>query len=204
MGWSYLLEVSWGWSKSRKDDLSRAYEMAQKALSLDAPKEDVYALLSGIRLREGKIEETIDLREKAVSLNPNHAVNNALLATAMTFGGRSEEAVEIFKKAIRLDPIPPLWFLHYLGSAYRVIGEYEKAIAMFKAVLKRDPEYWLSHWSLAACYGLLNREEEAEASAAEVLRIRPKFSLTKTMGFPYKDKADKKLVFAALQKAGLK
>lgn len=68
MGWTYLHEVSWGWSRSPKDDLNRAYEMAQKALALNSRKADIYGVLSGIKLRQGKLEEAIALREKAVSL----------------------------------------------------------------------------------------------------------------------------------------
>jgi len=55
---------------------------------------------------------------------------------------------------------------------------------------------------LAACYGLLGREEEARAAAAEVLRIRPNFSIAKIKN-PYRDKADKKRTLEVLRKAGL-
>ena len=171
---------------------------------MNADKVRVYMLLSGIHLRKGDIKETIALREKAVALEPNHAYYNGLLAIALTRGGRPEEAIEIFKKAIRLDPFPPVWLTHYLGTAYRVTEQYEKAIEAFKTAIRRDREFWLSHWALAVCYGLLGREDEACASAAEVLRIRPNFSLAKVRGFPYKDKADKERCLAALRKAGLK
>jgi adenylate cyclase len=203
MGWSHLQAVSYGWSKSPKKDLKLAYELAQKALASNADKVRVYILLSGIHLRKGDIKETIALREKAVALEPNHAYYNGLLAIALTRGGRPEEAIEIFKKAIRLDPFPPVWLTHYLGTAYRVTEQYEKAIEAFKTAIRRDREFWLSHWALAVCYGLLGREDEARASAAEVLRIRPNFSLAKVRGFPYKDKADKERCLAALRKAGL-
>ena len=204
MGWNHLIDVSYGWSKSPKKDLKIAYELAQKALALKADKVRVYMLLSGIHLRKGDIKETIALREKAVALEPNHAHYSGLLAITLTRGGRPQEAIEIFKKAIRLDPFPPVWLTHYLGTAYRVTDQYEKAIEAFKTAVSRDRDFWLSHWALAVCYGLLGREDEARASAAEVLRIRPNFSLAKVRGFPYKDKADKERCFAVLQKAGLK
>jgi adenylate cyclase len=126
-----------------------------------------------------------------------------LLAYAYTAGDRYEEAIELFKKAIRLNPIPPNWYLHYLGATYRIKGENEKAIETFKKVINRDPDFWLSHWGLATSYGLLGREEEAQASVAELLRIRPKFSLAKVRGLPFKDKADKERCFEVLRKAGL-
>jgi len=204
LAWTYLLDVSYGWTESMEKSFERASELVQKALTLDDSISHTYLVLSGIHLRKGEIKEAISLRQKAVALNPNSASNHAWLAVALTFGGRHEEAIEEFKKAIRLNPFPPNWFLHYLGAAYRVIGQYEKAIETFKKVIERDPDFWLSHWGLAACYGLMSREEEARKAAAEVLRIRPKFSLAKVRGFPYRDKADKERCLKALRRAGLK
>jgi tetratricopeptide (TPR) repeat protein len=118
-------------------------------------------------------------------------------------GGRTDEAIKEFKIANRLDPFPPNWILHYSGAAYRVNGEYDKAIEIFKKVIKRNPDYWLGHLGLAACYGLLGLEEEARVAAAEVLRIRPNFSIAKIKS-PYRDSADKNRTLEVLRKAGLK
>ncbi len=82
-------------------------------------------------------------------------------------------------------------------------GEYEKAITIFKKATKNEPDYWLSHLSLSACYGMLGRHEEARIAAAEVLRIDPNFSLIKVM-IPFRDKADKTSTVEILRKAGLK
>jgi hypothetical protein len=51
---------------------------------------------------------------------------------------------------------------------------------------------------------LLGREEEARAAAAEVLRIRPDFTIEKLYAHAYRDKADKERTIEVLQKAGLK
>ena len=58
--------------------------------------------------------------------------------------------------------------------------------------------------ALTVAYGLSGRDEEAHATASEVLRINPKFSLeyfTKTL--VYKNQADKDRYIGALRKAGL-
>ena len=118
--------------------------------------------------------------------------------------GQAEEAIEEFKIAMRLNPFPPDWILNYSAVAYRVNGEYEKAIEILQKVIKRNPDAWLSHFELAACYGLLGREEEARAAAAEVLRIRPDFTIEKLSGHAYGDKANKKHTIEVLRNAGLK
>jgi adenylate cyclase len=203
LAWTHLHDAGYDWTESRTASLKLAQEIAQKALTLDDSLPGAYLVLSGIHLRKREIKETIALREKAVSLNPNSSDSTALLAVACTFGGRYVEAIELFKKAIRLNPIPPNWYLHYLGATYRVIGNYEKAIEKFKKVIIRDPDFWLSHWDLAVSYGLLDREEEAQASVAELLRIRPKFSIAKVRQSLYIDEAGKQRCFEVLRKAGL-
>jgi TolB-like protein/Flp pilus assembly protein TadD len=203
LAWTYLTESAYGWTNSRAKSLEAADELAQKALSLDDSFPAAYVTLSSVHLQKGEVRKAVALREKAVALGPSSANNHTLLGVALLFmGGRTEQAIKEIKVANRLDPFPPDWILHYLGAAYRVNGEYEKAIEIFKKVIKRNPDYWISHLGLSACYGLLGREEEARAAAAEVLRIRPNFSIAKVMN-PYRDKADKERTIEVLRRAGL-
>ena len=84
-------------------------------------------------------------------------------------------------------------------------GHYDEAVVEFKKAQQINPDYLLARAYLAACYSSLGRDAEATASAKEVLRIDPKFSIeshAKTL--PYKDKADIEREVAALRKAGLK
>jgi adenylate cyclase len=204
LAWTHLLDAAYGWTQSRAKSLEAANELAQKILALDDSHPGGYVALSSVHLQKGEVKEAVALRKKAVALSPNSANYRNLLGIALLFeGGRTEEAIKEFKMANRLDPFPPNHVLHYTGVAYRVNGEYEKAIEFFKKATERNPDYWLSHFGLTACYGLLGREEEARAAAAEVLRIRPNFSIEK-VSTPYRDKADKARTFEVLRKAGLK
>ena len=204
LAWTHIFDVGYGWTKSRAKSLEKASEFAEKALALDDSQAYAYAALSAVHVQKGELKEAVALREKAVALVPNSANYHALLGLGILWmGGRTDEAIQEFKIANRLDPFPPNWILYYLGVAYRVKGEYDKAIEIFKKVIKRNPDYLLSHLGLAACYGLQGREEEARASATEVLRIRPNFSIAKIKS-PYRDPADKSRTLEVLRKAGLK
>jgi hypothetical protein len=58
---------------------------------------------------------------------------------------------------------------------------------------------------LTATYSLLDREEEARAAAAELLRLDPEFSVDRiAKRLPFKDKAYTERYVNALRKAGLK
>jgi adenylate cyclase len=204
LAWTHSFDASFGWTKSRVNSLEAAEQLAQKALSLDDSFAGTYGVLGSVQLQKGNLKESVALREKAIALEPNSANYHALLGIAFLFmGSQTEDAIKELKIANRLDPLPPNWILHYLGEAYRVNGEYKKAIEIYKKAIQIEPNYWLSHLSLSACYGLLGREEEARVAIAEVLRIDPKFSLMKVM-IPYRDKADRTRTVEVLRKAGLK
>ena len=84
-------------------------------------------------------------------------------------------------------------------------GQYEEAILTLKKAVRTNLDFLPAHIFLAACYSSTGRDAEATASAKEVLRINPKFSVesyAKTL--PYKNKADVEREVAALRKAGLK
>jgi adenylate cyclase len=71
--------------------------------------------------------------------------------------------------------------------------------------LSRYPNFLPSHLMLAAVYSELGQAAEAQAEAAEVLRINPKFSLeVHRQRAPIKDPAVLERHIAALRKAGLK
>ena len=58
---------------------------------------------------------------------------------------------------------------------------------------------------MTAVYSFSGRDEEAQAEAAEVLRIQPKFSLEQfEKKLTYKREEDKEQLLSALRKAGLK
>jgi adenylate cyclase len=204
LGIIHIADAAYGWT-NRAKSLEAAEELAHKALSLDESFPGGYLVLSGVHLQKGEIGKAVALRRKIVALLPNSANYHAFLGNALLFmEGKAEEAIKEYKIARRLDPFPPNWILNYSGIAYRVNGEYEKAIGMFQKVIKRSPDMWLSHFELAACYGLLGREREARAAAGEVLRIRPNFTIAKLHFQPYRDKADKDRTIEVLRKVGLK
>ena len=203
LAWTYLLDAAYGWSESRSKSVETAYELVQKALSIDESFPGTYSALGSIHVHKGEYEKAVVLRQKAAALEPHSAYYRGLLGTAYLLAGdRIDEAIAELKLAYRLDPFPPSWIFHYLGTAYRVKGEYEKAVEFFKKAISKTPDYWLSHLGLSASYGLTGREKEARAAAAEVLRIDPNFSMEKIMT-PFRNKADKERTLDVLRKAGL-
>jgi adenylate cyclase len=205
LGWTHMLDARFGWSKSRKDSIKKALEYALKANALDENHVAGSDLLSYIYRQKKEYDKAIAEAEKLIEHRPNDASVYTALARILYPLGRGEEAVTLVKKALRLDPIPPWYYYYYLGNAYLVIKRYEEAIAAYKEVLNRDTNNYIARVPLTASYMFLDREDEARAEAAEILRLKPKFSVDGWIKrISWKDKAYTKLYAEALRKAGLK
>jgi adenylate cyclase len=204
LGWTYWMEWSFEWSQD-PTSLDRAFELAQRALSLDDSLSDAHSLLGKVYLWKKQYNQAISELEKTVALDPNDADGLAGLGEILYFAGKPEKAIVLTNKAIRLNPIPPVWYFHSLGHASYLAGHYDEAITALKRSLNRNPNFWPSHVYLAASYIELGRVEEARAEAAKILKIFPRFSLEgKSQKLPYKDQSVIERLGENLRKAGLK
>ena len=204
LGFTHLLEWTFGWSQDPQS-LEHAFELAQRAISLDESMPEAHSLLGKVYLWKKQYDKAIAELEKTIALNPNYADGLASLGEILYFAGRPKKAIGMFKKAIRLNPITPVWYFHGLGHAYFLAGHYEKAVAALKRVLNRNPNFWPAHIYLAASYIEIGQEDKARAEAAEVLRMNPDFSLDAAgQRLPYKDQAVLDRIGDSLRKTGLK
>jgi adenylate cyclase len=192
------------WSQDPKA-LDRAFDLAQKARDLDDSLPEAYFVFAQVYYYERRHEQAIAELEKAITLSPNYADAVAELGDVLNFVGRPEEAIELIEKALRFNPTPPSWYLDNLGRAYLLTKRYEEAVATFKRVINRNPDYWVSYVYLAASYADLGRQKEAQAVVAEVQRINPMLSLESCRQLePFKEKAVLDRFIDALCRAGLK
>jgi adenylate cyclase len=140
-----------------------------------------------------------------VALDPTEAGSYAALAVVLSCMGRAEDALEAAAQALRLKSVPADGHLVEVGVAYAVAGRYEEARALLQRYLSRYPNFLPAHLTLAVVYSELGQAADAQAEAAEVLRINPKFSLeVHKQRMPIKDPAVLERHLAALRKAGLK
>jgi adenylate cyclase len=203
LGVTHFHDVWLGVSKSPKQSLAKAIELAQKAIELDDGY--AYSVLGFLLLQIKQYDKAVVEAERGVVLNPNYADSHAWLGVTLRFAGRYQEAIAELEKAIRLNPIPPGWYLHNLGLAYFRTGRYEEGIRECEKAVRLDPYSLYAHLELAAVYSLSGRDEEARAEAAKVLKINPKFSLEGMEKIlTSKHQEDKEMYFDALRKAGLK
>jgi adenylate cyclase len=205
LGWVHMMDARFGWSKSRKESMEKALELAQKALAMDKHRIDGGWLLAYIYRQKRQYEKSIAEVKRLIDLTPGDAQGYKILAGMLYPLGRGEETVAAAKKAIRRDPMTSASTFYWLGMGHWVMGQYEEAIEAYKKGLNLRPTAVYLNTVLTATYSLLDREEEARAAAAELLRLDPEFSVDRiAKRLSFKDKAYTERYVNALRKAGLK
>jgi adenylate cyclase len=201
---TYGMDVFLGGTESPAQSMAKAFELVQKAISLDKTNEAAYSVLSWLYSTKKQYDKAITESERAVFLNPNSAESYMRLGLILAYAGRAEEGIPYMQKALRLNPFPSPNYFSNLAIIYCESGHYEKAIEAAKRALQSEPNGPIPNVTLAISCIRLGREEEARAAAAEVLRINPKWSLDRyAKNAPYTQPQVERNI-EDLRKAGLK
>jgi adenylate cyclase len=149
-GWTYWVE--WTLGNVDPQTLERMFEMAQKAAALDDSLPVAHSLLSIGYAQKQQYDQAVAEGERAVALDPNDADSYVNQALVLNLAGRPEEALQSMEQAMRLNPRSPPWYLNQAGWAYRMTGRYAEAIAAFKEVISRNPNFIHAYFELAGSY----------------------------------------------------
>jgi adenylate cyclase len=201
LAWYYWYLFTIG--ESPQESVSKAFKLAQKALTLDESDASTQALLGSIYLLMRKYKKAITAGERSIELAPNGAMYHGLLGLTLNFAGRQDEAIKHLKQGIRLNPFPAYWYFGHLSRCYLLKRQYEDALTAAKKALHLSPDAPSNHRRLAIIYTLSNRQEEASAATKKALELDPNFSVERAKKlYPFKNQADLKFYIAALRKAG--
>ena len=77
--------------------------------------------------------------ERALALNPNYALAYGTRGLVEVYLGHPLAAIPLIERAIRLDPAFTQQYMHFLGSAYLVAGQYDAAAAAFRERIRLTP-----------------------------------------------------------------
>jgi adenylate cyclase len=202
----HLTDIPMGLSKSRRESLERAAHYAKKAKRLDKKDFLGYTALGSSYMGKRDYENAVKEAQKAINLAPGAAFPYHNLASVLLFSGKSHESIDYFNKAIRIDPFPSPNRYFELGFAYFLTGDYEKAVSVSKKACALAPDSEGCHRTLAAAYGMLGKQTEARAEAAELIRIVPEWSIEgwkQRQSYVYKNQADVDHIAEGLRRAGL-
>jgi len=182
-----------------------ATDAVEKALAIDDSDPAIYSAFTNLYVMQRQYDKAITSAEQAIELSPGGARSHLSMGMALFFSCRFEDAIPYFEKAIRLNPYPPGLYFRTLASVYKYVGRYDESLATYKKALKLNPDDLFSRLGLTSLYILMDRKDDANHEAQEVIRIHPNFSLeyfAKTLTL--KDKTVVINLVETLRKAGLK
>jgi adenylate cyclase len=197
---TYMLETYFGSVKSPKESMGQAIGFAKKAVALETV--GGHAMLGWLYSLIGQIDKALTECKIAVDLAPNSASARTWYGAVLAKAGQYDMAVQELEQAVRRDPRAGTWVLRFLGGAYSLKGRHEEAISTLKRAILKAPNDYLSRLLITRAYIFAGRPDEAQAEAAEVLRLNPDFSLEK-YAKRYIAK-DKDRTINAFRQAGLK
>jgi adenylate cyclase len=160
-----------------KKVLGKALKTAERAVELDDALPLAYARLGWALLANKRHDDAIEAAQRAVALDPNDAESNAQLGNILNWAGEPEEGIPYIEKAMRLNPHHSFSYLFYLGHAYYLLKEHEKAVALLNRVVTRAPNFVPAYRHLAVLYWELGRKQDAQAAVKKTLQVFPAASI---------------------------
>jgi tetratricopeptide (TPR) repeat protein len=160
--------------------LSRAFELAEKAIELDGNYAWGYTALGGAHLANGDADAAVEAVRQALTIEPNGYEANLFMGFYLQFAGDAALAVEHLLLANRLSPVVTLRDLAFLAFAQFMNRKYSEVV---RITMERDQKFpgrrnSNSSVVLAATYILLERPEEAAAVVKVLMDAHPDFNLS--------------------------
>ncbi len=200
----YSLDHQNRWSDQPELSLGEAERFADTAIAMDDKNPFAHHVASVAAMSKKDYRRWADESDRALSLNPNYAPAIVARGIKYIYTGEPAKSIPYIERAMRLDPTLPAQYLHFLGTAYFVAGDYETAAKKFKDRITANPNTDLSRAFLASTLGHLGRAEEARRVWQELEEINPRYSLEDHIDrLPFKDPADAERIAEGVRKAGL-
>ncbi len=186
------------------DALIHSMELAKKAVALEPDDAYAHLALAINSLFSGDAAGAKLEAQKALTLNPNFANAYAALGNAEIFLGDPLAGLPYLDIAMRLDPAYKSQTMHFIGLAQLLAGQYTAAAATFRERIRLVPGTDMSRAYFAATLGHLGALDEARAVWAELMAIKPGYSLDAHLGrLPWYSPEDEARIRDGLAKAGL-
>jgi len=142
-----------------KNDLTKALENAQKAVSYDQIYAPNYLALANVYLSMGSKEDALSEFKTALALRAENTAYEGLSVSYELLGDNEKSN----KNSKAANFLPRNSFsLSLLGFALLNIKEYDKAIREFNFAISNTPEYYLPYKGLGKVYMEIGQKEKAK------------------------------------------
>jgi adenylate cyclase len=193
-----------------KQQLLEAERDAQRAVDLDASDAVAYYALGRVRQGEGRIADAIEANSQALELNPNYVRALITQGGLLILNGQAALALAPEQMALELSPLDPARYIgpmYWICHAYMHLSRFRDAITWCEKSDSIVP-YFFSLADLVAAYAAIGEPEKAAAAKAQLLKLKPEFSITwyknlKLSDNPVWEKEIEENIYAWMRKAGV-
>jgi adenylate cyclase len=197
------------WSDAPAEQLRKAEAAAARALACDPESAVAHLARAALLFVQGKLEAAFEEYATVVELDRHRPIAYARMGMLNALLGRPEETFHLVERAIRLSPRDPAlgeWYA-YIGIARFIMDQLDEAIFWLRRSTEAGPGIGVNHYTLAAAFALLGREQEAQTTLAEYRRQHPEMSIGRLRALPYSNHprylAWRERLYDGLRKAGL-
>jgi len=191
-----------GWTQDPGGALERAEKLAQKAIALDDLSSGAHALLGDVAVQFGDYDRALAKLKRAIDLNGSDAESYGHLVTVLLFEGDISGAIAGGELVTQFRPEIPDGTAFDLGVAYILADRGADAVRILEHAVDRNPGHLYMNVMLAAAYGAVGRQQDAERQADRVHQRFPTFSRDR-FGSALRDPSLRAKLNQALEKAGL-
>jgi adenylate cyclase len=199
LAYVHVREGQNGWSADRAVSLTKAEELARKALAM-SDGHDSHWSLAIVNWNQGKFDESFLEYGTARQLNPNDPDLDADEAEALIYAGDPGKAIAQIQQAMSRNPNPPYWYWWNLGRAYYMASHYQEAIDAIDQISNSPKAVLLIK---AASHAQLGNLDVAKSDMAIFRNYDPNWSIAKSAAYPYRNDSDRRHWLDGLRKAGL-
>lgn len=203
----HIFLVGQNWADDPNAMMEEAGMLAEHAVVLDPFDARALTIAGHVRaFLHRRLHEAAALHERALSLNPNLAMAWALSAITYAYMGEPEEAERRNNRYKKLSPLDPhaFFFDAFFILIHLMKRDYEKAVAVGRAVSEMNPSFSATYKPYLAALGHLGRLQEAAVARRRLLLIEPDFTIERFIATsPLERESDRDHYAEGLRLAGV-
>jgi tetratricopeptide (TPR) repeat protein len=182
---------------------SSNYELWAHALAVTGKNFIAQNNLGGALLLLGKPDEAYAHFQAAAEINPNDPMSRSNLGAYLQEHGKPSEAMAQYDRTISLTSDPGLLAATYanLGTAYRTLGEDEKARDSYDQALRLNPNQSNAYLGLGELLEKQNQVDDAIRNYSRSVELRPTATGFLLLGHALETEARRPEALAAYQSA---
>ena len=204
LAYLYVRESQNGWSADRTASLTKAEDIANKALAISDDVDSHWSLAS-VYWNQGEFDKSLseyDTARRLSSNNPDVGADIAAdMAEALIYGGDPDRAITQIKEAMLRTSKIPYWHWWNLGRACYMAKRYQDALDDIAKIAEPPNDTLLV---TAASKAQLGNLDGAKSDMAKFSQNDPNWTLAKSVAYHYRNDSDRQHWLDGLRKAGLK